>query len=264
MLSAETQSWEESKGKAAGAPGGLLTGFFAAPGAAAGGISDGIFSALNAAAGGTSQGAAGSSAVAGKAGAGSTPSWIGSLQDTVLKADMTAASADGTVTEAEMATLFTDLVNELKNGSATLSSSQLADLKTIAADLNVGETASAYLTYITNALVNENAANTYWTGGAASTTSLGNLAVGETATKLGELEGKWFLGTDLPNDVVRMSGASTFTVSYSANSLPLYGTGGVPSMNDINQGYLGDCYLRIRTGGSRLQEPIDHPIDDYR
>jgi hypothetical protein len=39
-----------------------------------------------------------------------------------------------------------------------------------------------------------------------------------------------------------MSGASTFTVTYSANSTALYGTGGVPSMNDINQGYLGDCY----------------------
>ena len=39
-----------------------------------------------------------------------------------------------------------------------------------------------------------------------------------------------------------MTGYSTFTVSYSAVATPLYGSGG-PSMADVNQGYLGDCYL---------------------
>ena len=39
-----------------------------------------------------------------------------------------------------------------------------------------------------------------------------------------------------------MSGASTFSVTYSTVSSPLYGANG-PTMSDINQGYLGDCYL---------------------
>ena len=150
MLNSETQSSDGSIFVGFGATGGLLGGISVAP---------------NATTGGNSQGAAGSSAVAAKAGSHATPSWVGTLQDSVIKTDMTAAGATGTVTEAGMATLFTDLVNELKNGNTTLSSSQLSDLKTIAADLNVGETASGYLTYITNALVNENTANTYWTGG---------------------------------------------------------------------------------------------------
>ncbi|MGC1585317.1 MAG: hypothetical protein WA791_06385, partial [Rhodomicrobium sp.] len=52
------------------------------------------------------------------------PSWIGSLQDPAIQADMAAASVNGTVTEAGMAKLFTDLAAELKTGSTTLSASQ--------------------------------------------------------------------------------------------------------------------------------------------
>jgi hypothetical protein len=102
--------------------------------------------------------------------------------------------------------------------------------------------ASAYLQFITNAFINGNSANATWTGGAANTVALGNLAAGYTATQLNELIGKWFFGTDLPSSTVAMSGSSSFTVGYSTVNSPLVGAGG-PSMSDINQGYLGDCYL---------------------
>lgn len=105
-----------------------------------------------------------------------------------------------------------------------------------------GESASGYVTYVTDALIGANAANAVWTGGGANTSVLGNVSVGATATQINELNGKWFLGTDLPDDVVRMSGSPAFTISYSAVLAPLYGLAG-PSMNDINQGYLGDCFL---------------------
>jgi len=187
-------------------------------------------------------------------GTNATPSWIASLSDSVLKADMTSAAADGVVTEAEMAKAFSDLGAELTSTKTTLSAGQLSGLKTIAANLNVGETASSYLTYITNALVNGNAANAQWTGGAATATALGNLAVGTTATQLGELNGKWFLGTDLPSCTVKMSGAPTFTVSYSAVSAPLFAASG-PAMTDINQGYLGDCYLLSSLAEVAKQDP---------
>ncbi|CAH2602485.1 Calpain catalytic domain-containing protein [Rhodovastum atsumiense] len=168
-------------------------------------------------------------------------SWIVSLGDPVIKADMTTASADGVVTEVEMARLFTDLVTALASSHTTLSSSQFADLRTIAANLNVGESASSYVSYLTNALVLGNAANAKWTGGGTTATTLGNLAVGSTADQLSRLTGKWFLGTDLPSSTVSVSGTS-FTVTYSVVQKPLYGSGG-PSVNDINQGRLGDCYL---------------------
>ena len=89
--------------------------------------------------------------------------------------------------------------------------------------------------------VNGSAANAKWTGGAATSVALGNLVAGSTATQVGELVGKWFLGTDLPTSSVYMSGTA-FSVTYSTVSKALFASTG-PSMNDINQGYLGDCYL---------------------
>jgi hypothetical protein len=172
---------------------------------------------------------------------GAAPSWISSLNDPALKADFTSFSSAGSITEAEMAKALSDLAAELTSSRATLSASQVADLKSIAS--NIGSMgASAYLQFITNAFVNGNAANATWTGGAAKSVALGALAAGYTTTQLSELIGKWFLGTDLPSSAVAMSGYPSFTVSYSTVNSPLFGAGG-PSMSDINQGYLGDCYL---------------------
>lgn len=182
------------------------------------------------------------------------PSWIATLNDPVIKADMTAAAAGGTVSEAGMAQLFSDLGAELTADNATLSASQLSDLKTIAADLNVGETASAYVTYITNALIDGNAANATWTGGAGSATTLGNLGVGSTAAQIDELDEKWFLGSDLPSSTVQLTGDQPFSIYYSTLANPVFAADG-PSMNDINQGVLGDCYLLASLAEVACQDP---------
>ncbi|WP_158604713.1 putative Ig domain-containing protein [Aquitalea palustris] len=150
-------------------------------------------------------------------------------------------SMSGTVTEAGLAKLVTDLSAELTSNKTTLSSSQFNDLKTIVADLNVGETASAYNLYTLNALVNGNAANASWTGGNASSSSLGNLAAGSSATQLSNLDGKWLLGTDLPSSTVTVDG-STSKITYSTSTAALFGASG-PAASDINQGKLGDCYF---------------------
>ena len=73
-----------------------------------------------------------------------------------------------------------DLAAELTTSNTTLSASQLADLQSIAA--NIGSLgASPYLQYIVNAFVGDNPANAQWTGGGATPTALGALAVGATA-----------------------------------------------------------------------------------
>ncbi len=153
-----------------------------------------------------------------------------------------------------MAQLFLDLAAQLTANNATLSASELSDLQTIATNLNVGETASSYVTYITDALIDGNPANALWTGTAASATALGNLAVGAAATQIAELDDKWFLGADLPSSTVQMSGESTFSVYYSTVANPAFGAAG-PSINDINQGWLGDCYLLSSLAECAAQDP---------
>jgi hypothetical protein len=185
---------------------------------------------------------------------GNSPSWIATLQNSLIRTDMTAASAGGTVSETGMAKLFTDLAAQLTSSHTKLSASEFSDLKIIANDLNVGETASPYITYITDALVLGNAADANWTGGNATASTLGDLTIGSTATQLSELTGKWFLGTDLPSDAIYMTGYSPFVVSYSANTAPLYNSGG-PSIHDVNQGDLGDCFLMASLAEVASQNP---------
>jgi hypothetical protein len=167
------------------------------------------------------------------------PAWINALSTASIVADLKAADVNGTVTYAGMLKLFNDLAAKL--GNTKLTSSEMVDLKLIANFLNTGMSASPYLTSIVQAIVNGNNANATWTGGGANATALGNLGVGSSATQLNELIGKWFLGTDLPSSKVNVSGTN-FTVNYSASSRALFSASG-PSMSDINQGYLGDCYL---------------------
>lgn len=169
------------------------------------------------------------------------PSWISALSTASIAADMTAADVNGTVTYAGLEKLLADLDSTLASSKTSLTAAEFSDLKTVVANLNNGMSASSYLSGIMKALVDGNAANATWTGGATSSTTLGNLAAGSSATQLSELIGKWFLGTDLPSSKVVLDGYS-FSVSYSASSSPLFGSAG-PSMNDINQGQLGDCYL---------------------
>ncbi len=180
-----------------------------------------------------------------------TPAWVTGLTDASLKSDLASIAAGGTVTEAQMAKVFTDLTAELTSNKAALSASQFSDLRTIAADIGALG-ASAYVQYITNALVNGNVANQTWTGG-GSAVALGNLAAGSSATALGELTGKWFLGADNPASAVSM-GATKFSVAYKSTSLPLFGANG-PSASDVNQGYLGDCYLLSSLAEVASQDP---------
>ena len=176
------------------------------------------------------------------AGTTTTPAWFSNLSTASIKADITAADVNGVMSYAGLEKVFADVDATLTSTKSGLTAAEMADFKTITANLNNGVSTSGYLTSLVNDVVNGNAANATWTGGAATSTSLGNLAVNSSATQLNELIGKWFLGTDLPSSTVSLSGASTFSISYQTVAKPLFATSG-PSMGDVNQGYLGDCYL---------------------
>jgi hypothetical protein len=169
------------------------------------------------------------------------PAWMKTITNTAIANDIKAADVNGSFTYAGLLKVLTDLDATLTSTKTKLSASQLADLKTLAANLSNGVSTSSYLTYAMQAFVNGNAANATWTGGAASSVALGNLAVNATETQFAELMGKWFTGTDLASSKVIM-GNTQFSVSYSTSTKALFAASG-PSMNDVNQGYLGDCYL---------------------
>lgn len=169
------------------------------------------------------------------------PAWVSTIKTAAIATDVAAAISTGTTSYSGLVKVFTDLSASLAASKSKLTATQLADLKTIAANLSNGVTTSAYLAGVTSAFVNGSVANTYWTGGASTAVKLGNLAVGATVTQINELIGKWFLGTDLPSSKVVM-GSTSFNVSYSTVSKPLFSASG-PSASDVNQGYLGDCYL---------------------
>jgi hypothetical protein len=69
---------------------------------------------------------------------------------------MAAADVNGTVSYTGLLKVFNDL--DTKLGTTKLTAAEMADLKTIATNLNNGLSTSSYLTSITQALVNGNAA----------------------------------------------------------------------------------------------------------
>ena len=94
----------------------------------------------------------------------STPIFIANLSDPILKGDLTNAySTNGIIKQSDLAALFPKLATEVGNG--TLSASQVEDLKSIANNIITVDGNNAYVTYITQALINGNISNLYFTGG---------------------------------------------------------------------------------------------------
>jgi hypothetical protein len=110
---------------------------------------------------------------------------------------------------------------------------------------------------ITDDVVLGNSANAYWNGGSSTATALGNLSATSTHTQLQDLIGKWFLGTDMPSTNLTAVGQTNYSVVYKAVNEPLFTANNdtTPSTGNINQGYLGDCYLLSAIGEIALQDP---------
>lgn len=157
------------------------------------------------------------------------------LSDTGVRADVTAQLSGNSLGYSGMLKILQDAA------SGGISASEFGDLKTLVAHFNAtnGISVSPYVAYISDKLVNGDAWNSTWTGGAVLATALGNLATGTSAANADELIQKWFLGGDLPSPIFDNS----LTASYSVDARPVYDLSGKPSINDINQGDLGDCYL---------------------
>ena len=134
-----------------------------------------------------------------------------------------SAFEDETIDRDEMISILTTAANL----GSTITANGLNELRAIANDPD----AFNLLDYVSTLLcdvVNGNQANVRYHG-----QSLGNLAVGNSSTKLTNLIDKWFLGGDHPTADSR--------TTYQLVSGSLYVNG--PSWNDMQQGIEGDCWL---------------------
>jgi len=147
------------------------------------------------------------------------------------------------------------ILEDAANGGMT--ASKFSTLQTFASELNTagGISVSPYVQQITDDVVFGNSANATWNGGAATATKLGNLTAASTQTQADDLIGEWFLGTNLPSLNLAPVDQENLNPTYRTSTLPLYGPSGAPTIQDVNQGYLGDCYFLSSLGEVALQDP---------
>jgi len=183
--------------------------------------------------------------------------WIASLTDTGIRADVTSLTADGTLSYADSLQILSDVAARGK-----VSVAEFGDLQTIAANVENGITTSDYVASIFYQLVEGSQSNQTYTGGNTSdgglVKSLGDLAAGTSASQLTELIAKWFLGSDMPDPTIPgadTTGGNPAYPVYAPYNYPLFGSAGVPQVTDIAQGSIGDCVLLAGVIETLLNDP---------
>lgn len=162
--------------------------------------------------------------------------------DVGLRRDARAADRNGTIDRTEMIALLRSA-----GDSGSVSADELDDLKEVTANESIGM--SAAVRNLSKKVVHGDRANQWFTGG-VKPVPLGNLAAGLSDDKLERLVGKWFLGTDRP---LALSRGRTEVFEYKVAAGDLFVNG--PTVEDINQGDVGDCYLLAAAGAITVQDP---------
>ncbi|MBV8663198.1 MAG: hypothetical protein JO107_08855 [Hyphomicrobiales bacterium] len=179
------------------------------------------------------------------------PGPVSLLQDPGIAGDVANLMVNNSLSYDAMLTILQDAA------AGGMTQSKFSTLQTLASLLNApnGITVSSYVQQIADDVINGNSANASWNGGASIAAPLGNLSASSSETQTNELIGKWFLGTDLPSLSLASVGGQNLNPTYVADMHPLYGPSGSPQYTDVNQGYLGDCYLMASLGETALKDP---------
>jgi hypothetical protein len=157
------------------------------------------------------------------------------LQNAYLTQLVQSLDAGGSITRNDMLQILDAVA-----AKGTITTSELSDLKTIVSDAATLKMAG-YVQQLASDVVDGNPANATYQG-----QSLGNLAAGNSATQLGDLVDKWFLGTDLPT----LTDSSYVYKTVSGSLFPT-----TPSIANEFQGELGDCYFISSLGTIADQNP---------
>jgi len=97
-----------------------------------------------------------------------TPSWIMSLPDSGIEADLLKYASTDVLTDSAATQILTDLANR-----GSISAAEFSSLQTIASNLNNGLSTSAEVVSLFTQLVDGSPANATWTGGATTSVALG-------------------------------------------------------------------------------------------
>jgi hypothetical protein len=181
----------------------------------------------------------------------STPPQAAKLADPGIEADVAKDLQNASLSYSADLSILEDAA------AGGMTASKFSTLQTFASELNTtgGISVSPYVQEITDDVIFGNSANATWNGGAATATRLGNLTAASTQTQADDLIGEWFLGTNLPSLNLAPVGQTNLNPAYRTSTLPLYGPSGAPTIQDVNQGYLGDCYFLSSLGEVALQDP---------
>lgn len=176
---------------------------------------------------------------------------LSTLQAPAIAADVAKDLQDGSLSYGSVLSILEDAA------AGGMTASKFSTLQAFASELNVngGIRVSPYVQQIADDVIDGNSANATWNGGSSTAISLGNLSATSSQTQADELIGEWFLGTNLPSLSVAALGQSNLNPTYQASTLPLYGPSGAPTYQDVNQGYLGDCYFLASLGEVALKDP---------
>jgi hypothetical protein len=181
----------------------------------------------------------------------STPPQAAKLANPGIEADVAKDLQSGSLSYSADLSILEDAA------VGGMTASKFSTLQTFASELNTtgGISVSPYVQQITDDVIFGNSANATWNGGAATATALGSLTAASTQTQADDLIGGWFLGTNLPSLNLAPVGQENLNPTYKTSTLPLYGASGAPTYQDVNQGYLGDCYFLSSLGEVALKDP---------
>jgi Calpain family cysteine protease len=171
--------------------------------------------------------------------------------DPALAADVAGQEQNGSLSYNAVLTILDSAA------AGGMTAAKFAALQSFAAELNApgGISVTAYVQQITDDVIDGNSANATWNGGAPTATELGDLTAASSQTQADDLIGEWFLGANLPSLSLTAVGQANLSPAYRNSTLPLYGPSGAPTSQDVNQGYLGDCYFLSSLGDIALKDP---------
>jgi hypothetical protein len=165
--------------------------------------------------------------------------WFGqNLHDSGIINLTRSLAADGQLSRNDMISIFRDA----QDGSV-IDANELLDLRTLVSNASYFNMQD-HVRVLSDKIANGTVANQWYQGAA-----LGNLYAGSSATHMENLIGKWFLGSDRP------TAPTGYTMNYQQASGSLFGTDGTLSYQDVQQGYLGDCYFLASLGAIASQNP---------